>query len=291
MFTFKHRLMETAGSDGAAGGGSGAAGGSAGAAGAGATPWYGGFDPDLKGYIETKGFPADEKGLSALATSYRNLERHFGVPAEQLLRLPKDETDKDGWGKIYERLGRPAKPEDYQLPVPEGDDGEYAKFISTAMHELGITKKQAQALAAKQNEFVGELTRREAAAYQEAIKTQDVALRAEWGPAYDKHIQIAKGAFGELGLKPEVVDAMEKAIGFAETMKFFYTIGSKIGEDKFVSADGSPGFAGAMSPAAAAARLEAIRTDPELSTKYINGDAAIRAEMDKLHKILAQSAA
>lgn len=255
------------------------------------SPWYGSFEPDLKGYIETKGFPADEKGLSALASSYRNLEKHFGVPAEQLLKLPKDENDKDGWGKIYERLGRPAKPEEYQLPVPEGDDGEYAKFISTAMHELGITKKQAQALAAKQNEFVGELTRREAAAYQEAIKTQDVALRAEWGPAYDKHIQIAKGAFGELGLKPEVVDAMEKAIGFAETMKFFHTIGSKIGEDKFVSAEGSPGFAGAMSPAAAAARLEAIRTDPELSTKYINGDAAIRAEMDKLHKILAQSAA
>lgn len=255
------------------------------------TPWYGGFDPDLKGYIETKGFPADEKGLSALANSYRNLEKHFGVPAEQLLRLPKDENDKDGWGKIYERLGRPAKPEEYQLPVPEGDDGEYAKFISTAMHELGLTKKQAQALAAKQNEFVGELTKREIAAYQETIKMQDQTLKREWGPAYDKHIQIAKGAFAELGLKPDVVDAMEKAIGFAETMKFFHTIGSKIGEDKFVSADGDPSFGGAMSPDAAQARLEAIKNDPVLSAKYVAGDAALKAEMDKLHRILANAPA
>lgn len=254
------------------------------------SPWYGSFDPDLKGYIETKGFPADEKGLSALASSYRNLEKHFGVPAEQLLKLPKDENDKDGWGKIYERLGRPEKPEGYQLPTPEGDDGEYANFISKVMHDLGITKKQAQALAAKQNEFIGEMTKREVAAYQETIKTQDQALKSEWGPAYDKHVQIAKGAFAELGLKPEVVDAMEKAIGFAETMKFFHTIGSKIGEDKFVSAEGSPGFAGAMSPAAAAARIDAIKGDPVLSAKYIAGDAALKAEMDKLHHILAQAA-
>lgn len=254
------------------------------------SPWYGSFEPDLKGYIETKGFPADEKGLSALASSYRNLEKHFGVPAEQLLKLPKDENDKDGWGKIYERLGRPEKPEEYQLPTPEGDDGEYAKFISTVMHDLGITKKQAQALAAKQNEFIGEMTKREVAAYQETIKTQDQALKSEWGPGYDKRVQIAKGAFAELGLKPEVVDAMEKAIGFAETMKFFHTIGSKIGEDKFVSAEGSPGFAGAMSPAAAAARIDAIKGDPVLSAKYIAGDAALKAEMDKLHHILAQAA-
>lgn len=254
------------------------------------SPWYGSFEPDLKGYIETKGFPADEKGLSALASSYRNLEKHFGVPAEQLLKLPKDENDKDGWGKIYERLGRPEKPEEYQLPTPEGDDGEYANFISKVMHDLGITKKQAQALAAKQNEFIGEMTKREVAAYQETIKTQDQALKSEWGPAYDKHVQIAKGAFAELGLKPEVVDAMEKAIGFAETMKFFHTIGSKIGEDKFVSAEGSPGFAGAMSPAAAAARIDAIKGDPVLSAKYIAGDAALKAEMDKLHHILAQAA-
>lgn len=251
-------------------------------------PWFGGFDADLKGYIETKGFPADEKGLSALANSYRNLEKHFGVPADQLLKLPK-EDDKEGWAKVHERLGRPAKPEEYELPVPEGDNGEYAKFISAAMHELGITKKQAQALAAKQNEFVGQLTTKQAEAYQAQIKEQDTELRGKWGQAYDKNVQVAKGAFAELGVDVATVDAMEKAMGFAKTMEFFYGLGAKIGEDKFASSNGNPAFNGVMSPAAAQARIDAIKADPELSQKYIRGDAAVKAEMDRLHRMLLPS--
>lgn len=288
----KYALMETAGEGG---GGTGApapgaapAAAPAAPAAGGATPWYGGFEPDLRGYIETKGFPSDAKGLSALADGYRNLEKHFGVPPEKLLRLP-DEADKDGWNKLHEKLGRPAKPEEYELPIPAGVDDAYAKFISATMHELGITKKQAQALAAKQNEFVaGEATRQEAE-YQATIEKQDGELHSKWGDAYDKNIQIARGSFAELGLKPEAVDALEKAMGFAGVMEFFHNIGSKIGEDKFVSANGAAGFAGKMSPAAAQARLDAIRTDPVLSSKYVNGDAALRAEMDLLHGVLARA--
>lgn len=255
-----------------------------------ATPWYNGFAPDLKGYIETKGFPGDEKGVAALADSYRNLEKHFGVPAEQLLKLPKDDTDKAAWDKIHERLGRPAKPEEYELALPNDDNGEYAKFIATAMHELGLTKKQAQTLALKQNEFIATEESKAAAAYQETIKAQDAALRTKWGQAHDKNLQIAKGAYAELGVTKEAADAMEQAMGYSGVMEFFYNLGAKIGEDKFVSANGANGFNGAMSPAAAQARIDAIRTDPVLATRYMNGDAALRAEMDNLHRMLVPSA-
>lgn len=288
----QHRLQETTGGTGEGGTGAPAPAAPAPAAApaaGGATPWYGGFEPDLRGYIETKGFPSDDKGLAALAGSYRNLEKHFGVPAEQLLKLPKDDADKETWNKIYDRLGRPAKPEEYELPIPAGVDDGYAKFIATTMHELGITKKQAQALAAKQNEFVAGEATRQAEAYSATIEQQDSALHSKWGEAYDKNIQIARGSFAELGLKPEAVDALEKVMGFAGVMEFFHNIGSKIGEDKFVSPGGVAGFAGKMSPAAAQSRLDAIRNDPVLSAKYVNGDAALRAEMDNLHGILARS--
>lgn len=284
----KYSLMET-GSEGGGGTGAPAPAASGAPAAGGATPWYGGFEPDLRGYVETKGFPADSKGLVALADGYRNLEKHFGVPPEQLLKLPKDESDKETWNKIYDRLGRPAKPEEYELPVPAGVDDSYAKFISTAMHELGITKKQAQALAAKQNEFVAAETARQQESYKATIEQQDSALHSKWGEAYDKNIQIAKGAFAELGIKPEAVDALEQAMGFAGVMEFFHGIGSKIGEDKFVSANGTAGFAGKMSPDAAQARLKAITSDPVLAQKYVNGDAALRAEMDTLHGVLTRA--
>lgn len=253
-----------------------------------AAPWYStpAFTPELKGYIETKGFPGDEKGIVALADSYRNLEKHFGVPAEQLLKLPKDESDKATWDKIYDRLGRPAKPEEYELALPTGDNGEYAKFIATTMHELGLTKKQAQTLALKQNEFIAAQESKDAETYQATIKTQDAALRTKWGQAHDKNMQIAKGAYAELGVTTAVADAMEQAMGYSATMEFFYNLGSKIGEDKFVSANGANGFNGVMSPAAAQARIDAIKSDPVLAGRYMKGDAALRAEMDTLHRML-----
>lgn len=251
-----------------------------------AQPWFSGFEPELKGFIESKGFPADEKGLAALASGYRNLEKHMGAPADQILRIPK-EGDTEGWNKLYERFGRPAKPEEYELPTPEGDSGEYAKFIATAMHELGITKKQAQALAAKQNEYGKRLQQKSAEQYQNTIKEQDTALRGEWGQGYDKNIQVARGAFAELGFDTGTVDKLEKAMGFSAVMKLFYNIGSRIGEDKFVSAGGADGFGNAMSPAAAQARIDAIKGDPVLSQKYLNGDAQLKEEMDRLHRMLA----
>lgn len=286
---FKRRFMAENPGDGA-GGGTGGDGAPPPAPNpSGSTPWYSDFAPDLRGYIETKGFPGDGKGVAALADSYRNLEKHFGVPAEQLLKLPKDVEDKDGWNKIYDRLGRPAKPEEYELSVPPGGDETYAKFIAVAMHELGITKKQAQALAAKQNEFLAGEASREAEAYQATIERQDGELHSRWGEAYDKNVQIARGAFSELGLKPEAVDALEKAMGFAGVMEFFHNIGAKIGEDKFVSGEGTAGFVGKLSPDAAQARIAAIRQDPILSAKFLNGDATVRAEMDHLHAILARA--
>lgn len=254
-----------------------------------ATPWYSGLAPDLRGYVETKGFPADAKGLEALANSYRNLETHFGVPAERLLKLPKDESDKENWDKIYNRLGRPEKADGYELPIPTGADDAYSKFISAAMHELGITKKQAQALATKQNEFAAAEANKASDAYQATIEQQDGELHSRWGEAYDKNVHIARGAFSSLGIKLEAVDALEKAIGFSGVMEFFYNIGSKIGEDKYVSANGASGFADKLSPDAAQSRLNAIRNDPALAQKYISGDAALRAEMDNLHGILARA--
>jgi len=257
-----------------------------------AAPWYSTFsDADLKSYVETKGFPGDSKGIEAMAGSYRNLEKHFGVPAEQLLKLPKDETDKANWDRVYDRLGRPAKPEDYELQAAEGEDSDYAKFIATVMHEMGITKKQAQTLAAKQNEYAAQRSTKDAATYEATIAAQDSALHTKWGQAYDKNVQIAQGSVAELGIKAEAVNALEKVLGFAGVMEFFHNIGAKIGEDKFVAADGGgSGFGSVMSPEAANARIRAIATDPVLSAKYANGDAALRAEMDNLHKMLSQKA-
>jgi hypothetical protein len=132
----------------------------------------------------------------------------------------------------------PETPEGYSLPVPEGDNGEFAKTASAWFHEAGIPPAQAEKLAAKWNEFAA-AQQAEAKANEEAAEAQaearykeeDTALRKEWGDKYDSNIELGKRAYREFGFDAELVDAMEAKVGPAKLFKLFASIGQKIGED------------------------------------------------------------
>lgn len=291
MLTFKHKLMDQAGADGGAGAGGAAGGNAGGAAGGqqgnaggqqgGGSPWYGGFqDTELRGYAELKGW----KEPSEVVNSYRNLEKLHGVPAEQLLKLPKDDTDKDGWNKVYDRLGRPAKAEDYKLPTLPGDNGEFAKVISAAMYEAGIPAKAAQHIAKVNNEFIQKAMAGAQQVRTEKFAQEHTALMKEWGEAADKNSQVVDGVAQQLGIDEKALTALRDVMGPAGAMKFLYNIGAKLGEDRFVTG-GSQGFNGALSPAAAQARIAQLRQDKEFANKYLNGDAAAKDELERLHKM------
>jgi hypothetical protein len=58
-----------------------------------------------------------------LTTRYREAERHIGVPSDQLLRLPKDAKDENGWNSVYQRLGQPKDSTGYDLSSVKFADG------------------------------------------------------------------------------------------------------------------------------------------------------------------------
>src|SRR3990167_3081868 len=79
--------------------------------------WTDGLPQETLGFVEKKGW----KGNADVITSYQNLEKLQGVPAERIIKLPEklEGTEMD---VIYNRLGRPEKPDGYKIPVPEGED-------------------------------------------------------------------------------------------------------------------------------------------------------------------------
>ena len=89
-------------------------------------------DAELREFIQNKGW--NDPGEMALG--YRNLEKLVGG---EKVPLPKGDTDNEGWERVYKALGRPAKPEDYQLPDLES---------AQAYHKLGLTGRQATGLSA-----------------------------------------------------------------------------------------------------------------------------------------------
>ncbi len=243
--------------------------------------WLNSLNPDLKGYVENKGF----KEPATVVESYRNLEKLIGVPQERLLKLPEKEDDP-AWGEIFNRLGRPTKAEEYAIKAPDGSENELTKWAKGAFHELGITAKQAEKLVNKWNELQGTQTAaKEEAKVAESV-AQEAALKKKWGAAYDHNLKVAKLAAIEFGLDAKAVDKLQDAIGYDGALSLLHTIGARVGEGHFVTGDTrGHGFANApLSPDAAKNKITSLKQDTAFVQKYNAGDAAAREEMTRLHQ-------
>jgi hypothetical protein len=222
--------------------------------------------------------------------SYRDLERLRGVPADRLLTLPAalapeaDEAARTAHSaermKIYDRLGRPAKAEDYKLEFKDG--GEFAKAASTWFHELGLNVEQAQAIGKKFNAHNEAQAAAQVAAYESKVVEQQDAVKREWGGAYEKNMSVASGVVKTFGFDKPVVDALESALGWGGTMKLLHNIGKQIGEDRFVQ--GGSAHASAMTPEEAKTRIGTLKADKEWVKRYTAGGSAEAAELERLQK-------
>ena len=242
--------------------------------------WTEGMADDLKGYVELKQF----KDPASLVDSYRNLEKLTGAPKERLLKLPEKE-DAPEWGEIYGRLGRPAKPEEYKLPLPQGADPEFAKQASSWFHEAGISQKQAEKITAKWNEFVGNTQATQQAAGHEAMAAQDKELQKEWGAAYAKNNMIVDNVAKKFNIDDATLKQLGASMGYQKAMKFLHSLGEGLGEANFITGSGNQNFGGQMTPTAAMARISELRGDTAFVAKYAAGDASAKAEMERLHKM------
>lgn len=270
-------------------GGQGASGQMIGGQGAGASTtvssgadWTSGMTDDHRQFVAGKGF----KDPAAAIDSYRNLEKLLGGPKEKLFRIP-DKEDAPEWGDIYNRLGRPEKADDYKLDLPnQGGDEAFAGWARKNFHELGLTRKQAEGLASRWNEYATGLTTQQQSLQSQEAQIQELNLKKEWGGAFDQNMAIAKRAVNGLGIDAKTIDALEGAMGFAGVMKFFQNLGAKLGEDSFVSAGSGSGssFSGAMTPLAAQQKIKDLRSDSDFVKRYTSGDVQAKAEMERLHR-------
>lgn len=159
--------------------------------------------------------------------------------------------EKDGYKSPADLVAKvrgfqpPDTPEGYELPVPEGEDAEFAKAVAPLMHKAGLSPTQAKALAEGWNEMQATEraaeAEREAAAEREAValaQRQQADLKREWGGKFDANTELAKRAIrsgmAAAGLKDdgmaELIGTLEHAHGFAAVHKFFAALGAPMAE-------------------------------------------------------------
>lgn len=214
----------------------------------------------IKGKDLAEAFPV-------LAKNYVHAQKLVG--AEKLV-IPGETATPEERAAFYNKLGRPEKPDGYQIKLPEGlteDRVDKAKIDlwRKEMHESGIPKAAAERLLNKYltEEFTA--TQAAAQAHAKALQDGELALKQEFGTQYDTKLNFARFAVKEFGSDGLVQILESTGLGSnPEVVKLFANIGQKLSDDKARgSGTGQTGMSSFASPELAQHALNEFQRNPE----------------------------
>lgn len=265
-----------------------------------AKPWYSGVagvDQEIVGHWTNAGWinkKPEEVALEA-TRSWKAAERHVGVPADQILRVPKDAKDEAGWQNVWSRLGKPKEAKEYDFSAIKWSDGTPLDdaFVENARQwafQHNLPKEAATGMVQQFAKFLDGAETTEKAERDAKLIEQKAALKKNWGANEPANMFVAQRAATALGIEPATVAALESVVGYDKVMEMFRQIGEKIGEDKFIQS-GAPGAKGPMTREQAVARRADLMSDPVWKDAYLKGDQARLREMMALNTIISGMAA
>lgn len=219
-------------------------------------------DAGLKEWAGKKGWT----NVESLAKSAHSLEQFVGAPHDEVVRIGKNATPEQV-RQVLGRLGLPDTADKYEIAEPPKgtpQNENMVKWSKETFHKLGLLPSQAKELSTAYTKLAADIATQQATDYEIGYQADVKALQSEWRGGYDSQMAKAQNAARSLDFDGTAIDAMESAIGYAATMRFFAKLGDKLGESQFVeSGDGkSTGFGTTMTPAEAKAEWLKFSTDP-----------------------------
>jgi len=153
--------------------------------------------------------------------------------------FPGEGATEEEVNGFLSRLGRPGKPEEYDLKLGEefGNfeiDPEDQKELAVQFHRAGLSKGQAR-------HVFESIVRRSVARMQsntQASKASEENLKKSWGQDYDKNLELSKRAMQKYF--PDLKALDERGLGNDPLiMEMFHRIGKELGEDRLIFGNSS----------------------------------------------------
>jgi|SRR5262252_90144 len=258
-----------------------------------APSWHNGVESETLGFWQNKGWQTDDPKAFAteLTKSYRELEKHFGVPPEQLAKLPgpnsKPEDVKAFWGK----LGVPGKVEDYDLSKfqIEGKPltDEFVGLLRNAFAGANVAKDKAGGIVEALLKWMNDGDTREKTLIENRIAKEIDDLKKNWGGNYDYNMLRADEGARRFGLTREEATAIGNSIGTARAAEMFRRIGEGLKEDGLVTGGNVPGGV-PRTAEAAQARLNELKADKDWNARMVSGRST-PAERDEFYTLSAMA--
>lgn len=254
--------------------------------------WYDGASDETIGFIENKGWK--DNPLDSIA-AYQNLEKFHGVPADQLIKLPKDMSEDGAMDAIYKQLGRPESADKYNIEMPEGvqaDDARMQGFRDVA-HKMGLNDAQVQALAKFDMDYMGQASEAFQSEHAKETEIQLNDLKREWGANFEERAELGR-RFIRTNLpegtdKNALLEGIESAIGTANTLKLFANAGDKTSREASIHDVGEDrpfGYTGEQASHDRKVLMDEITGDKTRLDNYNKGVGPDLDKMTRLNKLI-----
>ena len=193
------------------------------------------------------------------------------------LAIPGKWANDDDWNNVYTKLGKPEDAQGYKLEVKEGTqvDKDIESWYRGLAHKAGLNDRQANTIFQEYMAKEAELKAANAPPSPEDVEIikgeAEIALKKEWGKAFDTKMNEAKGVLTEFAPKDFDQLLTKDGVPLGNDPVFIKTlanignyINSKLGEDKMVGSKQQPQY----TPADAEKEIAALRGDPRDGGPY-----------------------
>ncbi len=202
------------------------------------------------------------------------------------LILRPDMTNAESLEAFHRMVGRPDKPEEYEL-VEGLTDNDYTNLLRTAAHKQGLNKTQFKELVSIFPAIAKEAAK---AAEKQAFDNKE-AVTKEWGAATAKNTAIAASVAEKTGAPPELVKAISEGNAGLPTLKWLHSLAAHFGGEgkHFAGVSGTPA---PMTPAEATARIAEVRNNRQHPVWNARDPLHAQAVLDwaELHRFVKPTA-
>ncbi len=226
--------------------------------------------------------------IPGLAKSFIHAQKMVGTDK---ISIPNKHATDDDWNDVYSKLGRPSKPEDYDIQINSNSsvDTDALNGFKEAAHKYGLLPKQAEGIINFYDDMTQNYMRDLDAKAEQGRMHAEKSLKEEWGPAYDSKVKSVGGVvtkylnddFAHMTLSDGT-----KVGDHPDFIRAFANIASDLGEDKLVTSTG-PQY---MTPKEIDKQLRELQAEGSAYWKknHPNHDAAVQ-EVQDLMKLKMQS--
>ncbi|WP_303829387.1 hypothetical protein [Asticcacaulis taihuensis] len=243
-------------------------------------------------------------GLESLLKGVDGYAKHFGVPADQILRLPPKDATPEAMSEFYGRLGRPETPEAYAfngIDLKNEGDKAFAEGFRADAHRLGFTQTQMDGIMSYLGSSITTVDQQIEAQLKAHREATAVELKTAWGEKYDIYQNEIPAVFERLAAKAGMdKDAALKAFnegGFADNaavMKVLAVMADMTAEGGPLPGQGRAEIAGEMSYEQALIAKKAFSEDAAKQAALHNAadpkHVEAIAERNRLNAIIAKGA-